>query len=34
MIGISLLGGGGVGVPVLAAVFISNLPEGLGAASG
>jgi len=34
VIGISLIGGGGVGVPVLAAVFISNLPEGLGAASG
>ncbi len=29
MIGISLIAGGGVGVPVLAAVFISNLPEGI-----
>lgn len=29
VIGISLIAGGGVGVPVLAAVFISNLPEGI-----
>lgn len=34
VIGISLIGGGGVGAPVLAAVFLSNMPEGLGAASG
>ena len=33
VIGISLLGGGGVGVPVLAAVFLSNMPESLGSAS-
>ena len=26
--------GGGVGVPVLAAIFISNLPEGLSSAAG
>ena len=29
-----LLGGGGVGVPVLAGIFISNLPEGLSSTSG
>ena len=34
VIGITLIGGGGVGVPILAAVFLSNLPEGLGSASG
>jgi zinc transporter, ZIP family len=34
VIGITLLGGTGIGVPVLAAVFISNLPESLSAASG
>ncbi|WP_370291195.1 ZIP family metal transporter [Nocardioides sp.] len=34
VLGISLLGGGGVGVPVLAAIFISNLPEGLSSAAG
>jgi ZIP family zinc transporter len=34
VLGISLLGGHGVGVPVLAAVFISNLPEGLASAAG
>jgi ZIP family zinc transporter len=34
VLGLSLLGGGGVGVPVLAAIFISNLPEGLSSASG
>ena len=34
VVGMSLLAGGGVAVPVLAAVFISNLPEALGAASG
>lgn len=34
VLGVSLLGGGGVGVSVLAAIFISNLPEGLSSASG
>ena len=34
MLGMSLLGGAGVGVPVLAAIFISNLPEGLSSAAG
>ena len=34
VLGVSLLGGHGVGVPVLAAVFISNLPEGLSSAAG
>ena len=34
MLGLSLLGGQGVGVPVLAAIFISNLPEGLSSAAG
>ncbi|QBR91775.1 ZIP family metal transporter [Nocardioides euryhalodurans] len=34
VLGMSLLGGGGVGVPVLAAIAISNLPEGLSSASG
>ena len=34
MLGLSLLGGGGVGVPVLAAIFISNLPEGLSSSAG
>ncbi|PZR53873.1 ZIP family zinc transporter [Xylanimonas oleitrophica] len=34
VLGASLLGGGGVGVGVLAAVFISNLPEGLSSAAG
>ncbi|OBI71482.1 ZIP family metal transporter [Mycobacterium sp. E740] len=34
VLGISLLGGQGVGLPVLAAVFISNLPEGLSSAAG
>ena len=34
VLGLSLLGGAGVGVPVLAAIFISNLPEGLSSASG
>ncbi len=34
VIGISLLGGGTVGVPVLLAVFLSNLPEGLSSATG
>ncbi|WP_209715485.1 ZIP family zinc transporter [Marmoricola sp. OAE513] len=34
VLGLSLLGGGGVGVPVLAAIFLSNLPEGLSSAAG
>ena len=34
VLGLSLLGGQGVGVPVLAAIFISNLPEGLSSAAG
>jgi ZIP family zinc transporter len=34
VLGMTLLGGGGVGVPVLAAIFISNLPEGLSSAAG
>lgn len=34
VLGLSLLGGGGVGVPVLAAIFISNLPEGLSSSAG
>jgi ZIP family zinc transporter len=33
-IGVSLLGGGAVGVPVVAAVFLSNGPESLSAATG
>lgn len=34
VLGISLIGGQGVGLPILAAVFISNLPEGLSSAAG
>ncbi|WP_290061889.1 ZIP family metal transporter [Amycolatopsis solani] len=34
VLGVSLLGGGGVGLAVLAAVFISNVPEGLSSAAG
>jgi ZIP family zinc transporter len=34
VLGLGLLGGGGVSVPVLAAVFISNVPEGLSSAAG
>ncbi|MET1133857.1 MAG: ZIP family zinc transporter [Aeromicrobium sp.] len=34
VLGLSLLGGGGVGVSVLAAIFVSNLPEGLSSAAG
>jgi ZIP family zinc transporter len=33
-IGVSLIGGGHVGVPVVAAVFLSNVPESLSASSG
>lgn len=34
VLGLSLLGGHGVGVAVLAAIFISNLPEGLSSTAG
>ena len=34
VLGLSLLGGAGVGVPVLAAIAISNLPEGLSSSAG
>jgi ZIP family zinc transporter len=34
VLGTSLLGGSGVGVPVLVGIFISNLPEGLSSAAG
>jgi ZIP family zinc transporter len=34
VLGLSLLGGNGIGIPVLAAIFISNLPEGLSSAAG
>jgi zinc transporter, ZIP family len=34
VLGISLIGGGGVSTAVVAAVFISNLPEGLSSAAG
>jgi ZIP family zinc transporter len=34
VLGIGLLGGGAVSAPVLAAVFISNVPEGLSSAAG
>lgn len=34
VIGVSLLGGGGVGTATVLAIFISNLPEGLSSAAG
>ncbi|GAA2721306.1 ZIP family metal transporter [Cellulomonas aerilata] len=34
VLGVSLLGGGGVSTAVVAAVFISNVPEGLSSAAG
>lgn len=34
VIGVSLLGGGAVGVATVAAVFLSNIPEGLSSAAG
>jgi ZIP family zinc transporter len=34
VLGLGLLGGGSVSTPVLAAVFISNIPEGLSSAAG
>jgi ZIP family zinc transporter len=33
-IGMSLVGGGGVGIPFVAAVFLSNVPEGVSATVG
>ena len=33
-IGVSLLGGGSIGLPVVAAVFLSNVPESMSAATG
>ena len=33
-IGISLIEGGGVGIALVAAVFLSNIPEGLSSAAG
>jgi zinc transporter, ZIP family len=34
VLGLTLLAGRGIGLPVLAAVFLSNLPEGLSSAAG
>lgn len=34
VLGLTLLGGQGVGLPVLVAIFVSNLPEGLSSAAG
>jgi len=34
VLGVSVLAGGGVSVAVLAAIFISNLPEGLSSSTG
>ncbi len=34
VLGLGLLGGGAVSLPVLAAVFISNVPEGMSSAAG
>ena len=34
VLGLSLLGGGGVSVAMLAAVFLSNLPEALSSTVG
>jgi ZIP family zinc transporter len=34
VLGVSLLGGGGIGVTMLAAVVISNVPEGLSSVAG
>lgn len=34
VLGVSLLGGGQVSLPVFAAVFLSNFPEGLSSAAG
>ena len=34
VIGVGLLGGGGVGIATVAAIFVSHLPEGLSSAAG
>ncbi len=34
VLGVSLLGGGSISLPVFTAVFLSNFPEGLSSASG
>lgn len=34
VLGVSLLTGGGVGIAVLSAIFISNVPEGLASTAG
>jgi ZIP family zinc transporter len=34
VLGLTLLSGHGVGVPVLVAIFLSNVPEGLSSAAG
>lgn len=34
VLGLSLVGGGGVGAAVLASIFVSNLPEGLSSSAG
>lgn len=34
VLGLTLVSGDGIGVPVLAAIFLSNLPEGLSSAAG
>lgn len=34
VLGVSLLGGGGISLPVFVAVFLSNFPEGLPSATG
>jgi ZIP family zinc transporter len=34
VIGLSLIGGGSVGVPILAAVFLSNMPESISSSQG
>ncbi|MFC4169124.1 ZIP family metal transporter [Teichococcus aestuarii] len=34
VLGVGLLGGGGVSLPMLTAVFLSNFPEGLSSAAG
>ena len=34
VLGLTLVGGGGIGFAILAAIFLSNLPEAIGATSG
>lgn len=34
VLGLSLVGGGGVGAAVLASIFVSNVPEGLSSSAG